>query len=122
MFLGGINFKQFLSEHTEWHALVEGLSDGFCVRQSRQLRAEGYFVRAKLIIGEVRYRLSFVDNQGGLLISQIKEGRTLGNLSHGAYEILMYARGWPRKEMPYDDWLKQWKYRRKITRGSQNVA
>ena len=35
MFLGGINFKQFLSEHTEWHALVEGLSDGFCVRESR---------------------------------------------------------------------------------------
>ena len=25
----GINFKQFLSEYQEWHALVEGFCDGF---------------------------------------------------------------------------------------------
>ena len=35
MFLGGINFKQFLSEHQEWHALVEGFCDGFCAWKMR---------------------------------------------------------------------------------------
>ena len=29
-FLKGINFKQFLSDHKEWHALLEGIGDGFC--------------------------------------------------------------------------------------------
>jgi hypothetical protein len=29
MFLGGLNLNQFLSEHEEWHALVEGFCDGF---------------------------------------------------------------------------------------------
>ncbi len=27
----GINFKEFLSTHEEWHAFVEGFCDGFCV-------------------------------------------------------------------------------------------
>lgn len=29
-FLGGINFKQFLSEHREWHALVDGFGLVLC--------------------------------------------------------------------------------------------
>ena len=32
MFLGGIfkNLKEFVSDHREWHAVVNGLADGFC--------------------------------------------------------------------------------------------
>jgi len=28
--LKGINLKEFLSTHQEWHALVEGFSESFC--------------------------------------------------------------------------------------------
>lgn len=30
MFLGGIIFKEFLSTHEEWHAIVIGFCYGFC--------------------------------------------------------------------------------------------
>lgn len=60
MFLGGINFKQFLSDHKEWHALVEGLSDGFCLRDSdyalakkllHELRKEHHYYNAGRALG-----------------------------------------------------------------------
>jgi len=33
--LKGINFREFLSDHKEWHAFVEGFCDGFCVWKVR---------------------------------------------------------------------------------------
>lgn len=33
-FLAGIHIATFLSTHQEWHAMIEGFSDGFCLRDS----------------------------------------------------------------------------------------
>jgi len=34
-FLKGIKPSTFLDTHQEWHALIEGFSDGFCIRKAR---------------------------------------------------------------------------------------
>jgi len=34
-FLKGFDLKDFLSNHKEWHALVEGFADEFCIRPCR---------------------------------------------------------------------------------------
>lgn len=81
---------------------------------SRQLRAEGYFAKAKLVIGELRYRLELTDNHGELLITQVEDGRTLSTLSPGAYEILMYVKGWRRKSMDFHAWQRQRRYHTKV--------
>ena len=60
MFLGGIKFKQFLSEHQEWHALVEGFGDGFCLRKGNyepdaerllDIQKEHHYYNAGRVIG-----------------------------------------------------------------------
>lgn len=33
--LNGINLKEFLSTHQEWHAFIEGFCDGFCAWKMR---------------------------------------------------------------------------------------
>lgn len=81
---------------------------------SRQLRAEGYFVRAKIIIGELRQRLDRTPNKGELLITQVEDGRTLGSLSPGAYEILMYVKGRDQKLQDFYAWQRQRRYNYKM--------
>lgn len=39
-FLGGIDFHNFLSNHEEWHAMVEGFTEGFCWRSSKHQFAD----------------------------------------------------------------------------------
>lgn len=80
---------------------------------SRQLRAEGYFAKAKLVIGELRQRLELTDNHGELLITQVEDGRILSTLSLGAYEILMYVKGWRRKSQSFHAWQRQRRYNKK---------
>jgi len=82
---------------------------------SRQLRAEGYFVKAKIIMGELNARLSRTHNQGEMLITQIEDGRTFGNLSPGAYDIVMYIKGNRRKPTDFRAWQRQRRYRGKKT-------
>ena len=61
MFLGGIKFKQFLSEHIEWHALVEGVCDGFFPfikgvisdELKTELKGEHHYYRAGVILGVI---------------------------------------------------------------------
>jgi len=78
----------------------------------QKLKVEAYFVKAGIAISEVEARLESVPNQGELLITQVEDGRTLGELSPGAYEILMYIKGKDRKDMSFSDWRKQRKYRK----------
>ena len=80
---------------------------------SRQLRAEGYFAKAKIIIGELRQRLELTDNHGELLITQVEDGRTMQNLSEGAWAILMYVKGWRRKSMDFRAWQRKRRYNKK---------
>lgn len=79
----------------------------------QKLKVEAYFVKAGIAIGELEVRFETVPNQGELLTTQVEDGRTLGELSPGAYEILMYIKGKDRKDMSFSDWKKQKKYRRK---------
>ena len=81
---------------------------------SKQLQAEGYFVKAKIVIGELRQRLDRTPNQGELLITQVEDGRTLGNLSPGAYEILMYVKGRDPKLQGFYAWQRKRKYNMKM--------
>jgi len=41
----GINFKEFLSEYQEWHALVEGICEGFTLGRIK-LRLTGDLLKA----------------------------------------------------------------------------
>lgn len=81
---------------------------------SRQLRAEGYFVKAKIAIGELKARLDCTHNQGELLITQIEDGREIASLSPGAYELLMYVKGKNRKPPDFRAWQRQRRYRDKM--------
>jgi len=89
---------------------------------STQISAEAYFVKAKLVIAEVKLRLESTDNQGEMLITQIEDGRTLDatsstkGLSAGAYEIVMYVKGWRRKTMGFRAWQRKRKYNMKMAR------
>lgn len=81
---------------------------------SRQLKIEAYFVKAGIAISEIEARLESVLNQGELLITQVEDGRTLGDLSPGAYEILMYVKGRNRKIEDFNTWKRKRDYRHKL--------
>lgn len=89
---------------------------------SKQLRAEGYFVKAKIVIGELRRRLDRTPNQGEMLITQVEDGRTLGNLSPGAYEIMMYVKGRDAKLQTFYDWQRQRRYNKKMAQDRRENA
>ena len=57
----GINFRQFLSEYKEWHALIEGFCDGFFpiskYKPSKELQtdieSEHHYYRTGVILGVI---------------------------------------------------------------------
>ena len=58
----GINFKEFLSTHEEWHSLVEGFCDGFFpfgnkYQPSKELKqaieGEHHYYRSGFIVGVI---------------------------------------------------------------------
>ena len=83
---------------------------------SRQLKVEAYFVKAGIAICEVEDRLETVDNKGELLITQVEDGRVLGKLSSGAWEILMYVKGKDRKAEDFKTWKRKRDYRHREKR------
>ena len=80
---------------------------------SRQLKVEAYFVKAGIAISEVEERLETTPGKGELLITQVEDGRVLGNLSSGAWEILMYIKGKDRKIRDFNTWKRERDYRQK---------
>lgn len=80
---------------------------------SRQLKAEAYFVKGGIAIAEIEARLESVPRKGELLITQVEDGRELGDLSPGAHEILMYVKGRKRKSIGFKRWLREVYYRSK---------
>lgn len=103
------------------------LRDGYWVAKyedsggSKQLKVEAYFVKAGIAVTEVEDRLKTVPNRGELLTTQIEDGRVLGNLSPGAYEILMYIKGRDRKERDFNTWKRERDYRYSIRNRMQNA-
>lgn len=88
--------------------------------ESKQIHAEAYFVKAGIAIAEIEERLTTTPNQGELLITQVEDGRVLGNLSAGAYEILMYIKGKDRKAEDFKTWKRKRDYRHS-TKRDENV-
>lgn len=76
-------------------------------RGKGQFKTEASFVKPELIIGEVGARLNRTPNKGELLITQIEDGRTFGNLSDGARAILMYIKGKDRKRISFRRWQRE---------------
>jgi len=89
--------------------------------ESKQLHPEAYFVKAGIAIAEVEARLESTPNQGELLITQVEDGRTLSNLSPGAYEILMYIKGKGRKSRDFNTWKRKRDYRYRVRNHTQNA-
>lgn len=77
------------------------------------VKTEASFVKPELVIAELEARLKRVGPQAELLITQIEDGRTLTNLSPGARAILIYVSGFRRKDMSYNQWQRQKRYRDK---------
>ena len=86
---------------------------------TRTFKTEASFVKPELIIGEVEARLERTGKQGELLVTQIEDGRTLSNLSDGAREVLMYVKGFRRKNMGFKKWLRRVYYRPKSVQKGQ---
>jgi len=83
-----------------------------------QLKSEGYFVKAKLIVGELNKRMETTGTAGKLLLAQANLGESLktifDNLDPEAREVLMYLKGKNRKEMSFGAWKRQRRYRKMI--------
>ena len=73
--------------------------------QKSQVAREGYFVKPKLIIAEVRARLdSCKPAEAQSLIFQCKANVELPNLTEEAWQVLMYVKGKSRKKMTFSEW------------------
>lgn len=79
------------------------------------IATEASFVKPEIVIAELEERLRRVGPQAELLICQIEDGRSFSNLSSGAREVLMYAKGFRRKTMTFGEWRKQSRYRQSMT-------
>jgi len=63
MFIGGINFKEFLSDYKEWHALVFGFCETMCPGEPRypnmtdelkeQIEGENHYYRSGRVMGYI---------------------------------------------------------------------
>lgn len=81
----------------------------------RSIKTEASFVKPEIIIAELEARFQRVGPQAELLITQVEDGRTLSNLSSGAREVLMYVKGFRRKQISFRRWLRRVYYKRRTT-------
>ena len=80
-------------------------------------RTEAHFVKPELIVAEVEDRLQLTGTQGYALVAEVAKGRDLYTISGIAWEVLMYVKGWRRKEQSFSAWKKQRTYRKMTTKG-----
>ena len=83
--------------------------------RSGNTATEASFVKPDIVIAELEERLRAVGPQAELLICQVEDGRSFSNLSSGAREVLMYAKGFRRKALTFNAWRKQRMYRKMTT-------
>jgi len=72
---------------------------------SRQVKTEGAFVKASVIVGELDVRLSNTGVCGKLLVALIKSGASLHD--RDARDALYYISGWRRKATSFRAWRNQ---------------
>jgi len=81
--------------------------------RSGNTATEASFVKPDIVIAELEERLRAAGSQAELLICQVEDGRSFSNLSSGAREVLMYAKGFRRKRQNFNAWKRQRRYRAK---------
>lgn len=96
---------------TEWPKDEENPADNNSGQ--RRVKSEASYVKATLILAEIKKRLQKTDTKGELLISQVEDGRTFNTLSPRAMEELMYVKGVKRKgkSMGFKRWLRDVYYK-----------
>ena len=75
------------------------------------LKREGYFVKATVVIGEVKYRLKFTGWRGRLLAEESINREAMQFLSYDAKSALHYIAG-PPKKRKFSLWHANRRYRR----------
>ena len=78
------------------------------------LGSEAYYTKPAGILAEVNTRLAKAGVHGKLLRAEVLAGLDLSEESKSA---LMYVKGWRRKSMSYQRWLRNWRYKgKKLTK------
>lgn len=77
----------------------------------KQVSKEGHFVKPKVIIAELKYRLDRCGVQGKLLAAQARARDDIDMLEPEAWQALMYVKGFKRKSSGFSDWKKKRNYR-----------
>lgn len=79
-------------------------------------KSEAYYVKPEVILGEVNARLARTGTDGKLLRAEVMAGL---DLSQESKDALMYIKGWRRKRMSYQRWLRDRRYQdKKLTKSS----
>lgn len=89
--------------------------------------SEGYFAKAAGVRGEINYRLKKCGKDGKILRLEAEKGTCFDNLEPEAKDALMYCKGWRRKRMGYQRWLRHRRYQGKkltktTTKGEENES
>ena len=82
-------------------------------KTDRRVADEGYFVKPKLLIAEVRVRLASTGKSGERLTDQAIARENIHEVSDCAWEALMYCTGRRRRGMDFNAWCWQRRYRSK---------
>lgn len=77
--------------------------------RKKQLNEEGYFVKPAIIIAEVEKRLETCGTPGKLLIREAQAGEALETLSDEAFSVVLYVKGWRRKETDFNTWRRHYR-------------
>lgn len=104
----------FLLKYSEYLRIgIWPTPESTCETPKRALSKEAQYVNAAIVIAELDYRLEKTGIKGELLASQCKEPDRvkIDYLSDNAKDALFYVSGWRRKELPFNSWLKQRRYR-----------
>lgn len=79
-------------------------------------KSEAYYTKPAGILGEVNARLARTGTHGKLLRAEVLAGL---ELSQESKDALMYVKGWRRKSMSYQRWLRNRRYHgKKLTKMS----
>jgi hypothetical protein len=80
--------------------------------RGKVINTEAAFVNARIVMGELNYRLGRTGLKGRLLTEECKNREEMDDLSNEAKEALYYVSGWRRRDLSFNGWLKQRRYRR----------
>lgn len=103
---------------TSWPLAPDGSSHVDLPQVKTGYKSEAYYTKPAGILGEVNRRLARAGTHGKLLRAEVLAGL---DLSQESKDALMYCKGWRRKRMSYQRWLRNRRYwGKKLTKTSTN--